>query len=88
MTDFIINFINWITSLVMQVFPELSLASDILSNLNKYVNVFVDWIVKVNFIVPLPDIIAIMGFILSLKIASVAIWGVNWVIKRIFDVIP
>jgi hypothetical protein len=47
-----------------------------------------DILKKVNFLVPVPLIFQIVGIMIVLKVGSVVLWGVNWIIKRIFDVIP
>lgn len=88
MTELINNFIDFVVELVMFVVPEITLAPDIISNIGEYMEIAIDILKKVNFLIPVPLIFQIVGLIVTFKVLSVAIWGTNWVIKRIFDVIP
>lgn len=88
MTELINNFIDFIVELVMFVWPEISIEADVIANIGEYTEIGLDILKKVNFLVPVPLIFQIVGIMIVLKIASVVLWGVNWIIKRIFDVIP
>jgi len=88
MTDLINNFIDFIGELVMFVWPEISIEEEVFTNLDYYLSAGLDILKKVNFLVPIPLIFQIVGFMVVFKAGSIVIWAVNWVIKRVFDVIP
>lgn len=88
MTELINNFIDFIVELVMFVWPEISIEADVIANLGEYMEVGLDILKKVNFLVPVPLIFALVSTLIALKIVFFALWGVNWIIKRVFDVIP
>ena len=88
MTGLINNFIDFVLELVMFLFPDIAFVSDFLVNIGTYMSIGIDLLKKVNFLIPVPLIFRIIIIQLTLKIAYVALFIVNWVIKRIFDVIP
>lgn len=88
MTELINNFIDFIIELVMFVWPEISIEADVIANIGEYMEVGLDILKKVNFLVPVPLIFSLVSTLIALKIVFFALWGVNWIIKRVFDVIP
>lgn len=88
MTELINNFIDFIVELIMFVYPEISIQWDVIANIGEYMEIGLDILKKVNFLVPVPLIFKIVGIMIILKTGTVVLWCVNWIIKRIFDVIP
>lgn len=88
MTDLINNFIDFIVELVMFVWPEISIEADLLANIETYMATGIDILKKVNFLVPVPLIFEIVGLMVVFKSGAVVLWAINWIIKRVFDVIP
>lgn len=88
MTDLINNFIDFIVELVMFVWPEISIEADVLANIETYMATGIDILKKVNFLVPVPLIFEIVGLMVVFKSGAVVLWAINWIIKRVFDVIP
>lgn len=88
MTALINQFIDFIVELIMFVWPEISIEADVIANLGEYMQTGLSILKMVNFLVPVPLIFQIIGIMVTLKIASVLLWGANWIIKRVFDVIP
>ena len=88
MTQLINNFIDFIIELVMFIWPEISIQGDVIANIGDYMEIGLDILKKVNFLVPVPLIFQIVGIMIVLKVGSIVLWGANWIIKRIFDVIP
>lgn len=84
----IIAFIGMIYSVFMIFIPEFVLLDDLISNASVYIDAIVDLLVKVNFIIPLPDIFMILTADLMVRVLMTFVFSGNWVIKRIFDVIP
>lgn len=88
MTALINQFIDFLIELVMFVWPEISIEADVIVNLGEYMQTGLSILKMVNFLVPVPLIFQVVGIMVTLKIASVLLWGANWIIKRVFDVIP
>ena len=88
MTELICKFIDFILELSSMILPDIAFATDLFSNFGKYMELGLDLLIKVNFLIPVPLIISILFIQLMLRIAYIAFYIVNWVIKRIFDVIP
>lgn len=88
MTDLINSFIDFIIELFMFVWPEISIEADILLSIDKYIGLAIDLLKKINFLIPVPLIFLVLSAMITLKVAAVVLWAVNWIIKRIFDVIP
>ena len=88
MTELINNFIDFIVELIMFVYPEISIQWDVIANIGEYMEIGLDILKKVNFLVPVPLIFKIVGIMIILKTGTVVLWCVNWIIKRVFDVIP
>lgn len=87
-TELINGFIDFIVELFMFVWPEISIEADILANMDSYIHLAIDLLKKINFLIPVPLIFFLLSTMITLKVASVVLWAVNWIIKRIFDVIP
>lgn len=89
MTKIIIKIIQLITGgLVSFLFPDNLFMGDVFTKFIPYWDTFVDFLAAVNFLVPLPDIMTAFSFMVSLNIIKFTLFIVNWIIKRIFDVIP
>lgn len=88
MNDLFLQGIELIKGLVMLVTPEVILAPDLLANLNKYLDIFVDWLSAVNFLVPLPDIFTIIVLLMGEYLLQFGLFIVNWIIRRIADFFP
>lgn len=89
MTELIVGFIQFIRDqFIFNLFAEVGLGVELFSNLNTYIPALLDFLAKVNFLIPLRDIFQCLGAVLFVKIGKMTIFVVNWVIRRIFDVIP
>lgn len=88
MTEIICKFIDFVLELSSMILPDIAFATDLFSNLGEYLEIGLDLLIKVNFLIPVPLIITILFIQLMLRIAYIAMFVINWVIKRIFDVIP
>lgn len=88
MTDLINQFIDFIVELIMFVWPEISIEADILLNLDKYASAAINLLKMVNFLVPVPLIFQTVLIMIVMKSGSLLLWAANWIIKRVFDVIP
>lgn len=88
MTGIIVKFIKVIVGIVSFLFPDNLFMADVFQNFNSYWNTFIDFLAAVNFLIPLPDIMKAFGLMVSLTVIKFTLFIVNWVIKRVFDVIP
>lgn len=88
MTDLINRFIDFIVELVMFVWPEISIEGEVLLNLDKYASAAINLLKMVNFLVPVPLIFEVVALMLVMKAGALILWAANWIIKRVFDVIP
>lgn len=88
MTELICNFIDFILELSSLILPDIAFATDFFSNFGDYIELGLDLLIKVNFLVPVPLIMSILFIQLMLRIIFIALYVLNWVIRRVFDVIP
>lgn len=88
MTGIIVKFIKIIVGIVSFLFPDNLFMADVFQNFNSYWDIFVDFLATINFLVPLPDIFVAFGLMVSLTIIKFTLFVLNWVVKRVFDVIP
>lgn len=88
MTNLIISLINTIGSMLQWLMPDIVLAPEIINNFSSIVDTVVELLNKVNFLIPLSDIFLIISLDIGLRVVMVIAFGVNWTVRRIFDVIP
>jgi len=91
MTELIIKFVNFIYEhLILKVFAPLNniIPENIFTSMTQTVVFVVDLFQKINFIIPVNDIFVCLSIIILIRIAMFSMFGLNWVIRRIFDVIP
>ena len=88
MTGIIVKFIKVIVGIVSFLFPDNLFMADVFQNFNSYWDTFIDFLAAVNFLIPLPDIMLAFSFMVSITVIKFTLFIVNWVIKRVFDVIP
>lgn len=88
----ILNFIQWIAdlsnNLFTKVFPEDSIISQISSGVNDGITFVLDLLIKVNFLVPVPTIMILIGASMVIEVIYFQIFIGNWILRRIFDIIP
>lgn len=88
MTQLIISIIDLIAGLAIQVFPKTDYMSHLPDNFSSGVATVVKWLQMINFIVPLNDIIKMITLIITFTLSGFLLFVLNWIIRRIFDVIP
>ena len=88
----ILNFIQWIAdlsnNLFTKAFPEDSIISQISSGANDGITFVLDLLIKVNFLVPVPTIMILIGASMAIEVIYFQIFIGNWILRRIFDIIP
>ena len=87
MTDIFLGFIDFVSGTVSDL-PTLEAELGVIGKLINAIQMLYDFITAANFLVPVPDIFKILSCIFILKTVKTLIWLGNWIIQRIFDVIP
>ena len=88
MTGIIVSVIDWLTSVVNAIIPDLSVSDSFLSNVADALELVIDFVAKVNFLIPIPTILLVMSIVYTFKYSKFIVFCVNWVIRRIADLIP
>lgn len=88
MTDIIVSVINWMASIVDTVIPSLSLESAHLSSIVDGLEVIIEFMAQINFLIPLPTILLVISIVYGFRLVKFSIFAINWVIRRIADLIP
>lgn len=88
MTDLLIMLIEFLAASAQKVFPHFDFVAesgyDFLSN----IQALVEWLKTVNFLIPLGDMVTIMGLVISFVVVEWGAFVANWIIRRIADFIP
>lgn len=87
MTSLLVGFIELLKGWVMNL-PELGIDSSHLSSIQSAVSAVLDFIVKANFLVPIDTILLLISIKYGFRLIKFTIFIVNWVIRRIADIIP
>ena len=88
MTNLIINIIEMINNLINFLLPDTLFLVDVFTNFANNLNTFTDFLIAVNFLIPLPTVFTCLGLILTVKIIKFNIFIYNWFIRAVLDVIP
>ena len=86
-SDLIVSFINFMTGIVDKNFPTFEL-SDSASNVPTAISTLVDFVKVANFILPLSDMAIILGIVVGIEVFKMALFIINWVLRRFLDVVP
>lgn len=87
MTDFVCSIIEFLGKLLSS-FPSFEMSSDNLNMVSSSLATVLDYVKQANFIIPLPDIMIIIGIDLTIRVSKFLVFIINWIIRRIVDVIP
>ncbi|MBS6953452.1 MAG: hypothetical protein KH230_09465 [Enterocloster asparagiformis] len=88
MTDIIVSVINWMATVVGTLLPDLSLDSGHLASIVDGLEVVIEFMSQVNFLIPLPTILLVISIVYGFRLIKFSIFLINWVIRRIADLIP
>lgn len=88
MTDIILSIINFLKSFIWFLLPDVIFVTDVFTNFATYLNYFTDFLIKVNFLVPLPTIFTCLRIMLTIKIVKFGVFMFNWFVRAVLDVIP
>lgn len=88
MTDLILSIIDMITGFAKQVFPKTDYLSSLPIDIESGIQSLIKWLKMVNFILPLNDIFKMATLIITITLGGFLLFVLNWIIRRVFDVIP
>ena len=88
MTDFIVDVIEYLIQLLHDTIPTFDLDTATYSNISNSIVMVTEFLSNVNFIIPLPDIAAIIVISITLRLFKFGLFAGNWVVRRICDLLP
>ena len=88
MTNLIVSFLGFLTDLVTNYFPAFSFGNGVLSKVVDAFSYFVQMISNIDWLVPVNDVLLIFSLIAGYKVIMFVVFIINWIIRRIGDVIP
>ena len=88
MTNIIVSFFNLLSDLITNYFPTFTLGDGVLSKVIDAFAYFVKLISDINWLVPVDDALLIISLIVGYKAVMFVVFIVNWIIRRIGDIIP
>lgn len=87
MTDIFCGFIEFVSGSLEEL-PSIEKNLGLFGIAINYINMVADFISAANFLVPVPDVFTILGFMFAVKSIKIIMWAGNWIVRRVFDVIP
>lgn len=87
MTGIIVNFLTWLAGLITAHFPTVEMGGS-LANVVDGVTYLVNMVAKSNWLFPVPDIMLVLGILLGIRSFKLGMFVLNWVVRRILDVVP
>lgn len=87
MTGLAVSFLEFLKGVIGR-FPDLSVDNGIISNMSQGMDTVFGFIGKVNFFIPLDHMLAIMGLVYVIRNSKFIVFIINWIIRRIADLIP
>lgn len=88
MTQIIVAIIDFVNGIISFLLPDMIFVTDLFTNFATYLESFTDFLIKVNFLVPLPTLFTCIRIMLTIKIVKFGVFVYNWVVRAILDVIP
>ena len=88
MTDLIISIVDFITNFGVKIMPDMSDFTRTFSDASTHVGALVDFFQHINFIVPLPTIVTIVGIEISIHVATFLFWVGHKIAKTVVSLIP
>lgn len=88
MTDIVVGIIKFMNSIMAFLLPDTLFMTDIFTNFGNYLNTFTDFLIKVNFLIPLPTIFSCLAMMVTIKVTKFTIFIFNWLVRAVLDVIP
>lgn len=87
-TDLITKVVSLSLDLLNKLLPTFSMDPEAVNNATNVISTLNDFLVKVNFIIPLPDILMIVSIDLSIRVFKLSLFIGEKVKKTILGIIP
>lgn len=87
MTEFFVKMLELLQGLIDKL-PSLSIDSGAVSSIEGALPQIVEFIAKVNYIVPIDTILFLLSIVYGFRVVKFTIFIINWVIRRIADFVP
>lgn len=88
MTNIICGVLDWIYGILDAILPDLSIDSGIMGNVSDSMSIILSLIAQANCIFPVNTALTILGLVVAINLVKFGIWGINWIVKRITELIP
>lgn len=88
LSDFIVTIVNWLNSFLCGLLPETTNISNTLDNASSFITTLIDFIQQVNFVVPLTDLLIVIGIDVSISLGFFAVYVINFIKNVIVNLIP
>lgn len=88
MTAFVVGVVHFFMKFLNGIIPEFDSISEVFSNAQTWSGAVVDFVKNVNFIIPLPTIVTIVGIEIGIQVVLVAFWVGNKITKVVTSLIP
>lgn len=91
MTDLFCGFFDFAFSSLGSMFSDMPVYAIPDTSYNAVtggLQTILDLLAQVNFLIPLDQICIMIGIDLGIRIFNIAVFAINWIIRRVFDVIP
>ena len=88
LTGLVTGALDLIANAIDSLLPVYDLSESNYSTISTAFTSVADFLRQVNFIIPLSDILLIVGIDLGMRVFEFALFIGNWIIRRVADVIP
>lgn len=88
MTGIICNFLDWLAAFIVDHVPAIAVGSDVMDKVSSAVEFLMDVLSNCNWLFPVSDALVIISVLFGIHLVKLLIFIVNWIIRRIADVIP
>lgn len=86
------HLLDWLSTGVVDLLdkylPFYTFDQSVVTSISQACTRIYNFLNVVNFIVPLPDIVLIISVDIGIRLFKLIMFCVNWVIRRIADIIP
>lgn len=88
MTSFLTGLIDFVINFCASHIPEYDFSSETYMTISDSIVAVTNFLVDVNFIIPLGDIATVILLTIGLRLFKFSLFMGNWLIRRICDIIP
>lgn len=86
--NMLISLVEWIASFFLDLIPEYTGTDDLWTNIGTGIEMIVDFVGQVNFIIPLRDIVLIIIIDLGIMGRAFVVWVIDWIKDIVVGLIP